>query len=152
MDCLGGRITILTSSRPNTGLGALTDLEISLSQHGGGGGGLSGTAKYAHVESERSLYTSLLKLVEGKIPFTKTPTDDQAYSFYSKIIQQCQKYNISIDICMTTPRIMGRNFLGLGTLGDICQRTCGNLKWLKYNHAGDIQGSGWKNLLREELL
>ena len=133
IDCLGGRIMILTCSRPNAGLGALSDWEASSPREG------SSTAKYAQLESERILYTSLFKLMEGKIPFSKTQIDDSAYSFYSKIIATCKQSNISIDICITTPWIMGRNFLGLATLGDICQRTCGTLKWLRCSDAGDIQ-------------
>jgi hypothetical protein len=142
-DCLGGRIVAMTCSRPNAGLGALRDLESS---HPG-----SSTAMYAHIESERFLYTSLLRMVENKIPFTKTPMDDSAYSFYSNLIQQCQQYNISIDIFMTTPTSVGRSFLGLATLTDVCQRTCGAFKWLKYNDLGDIEVN-WKVQLREELL
>jgi len=152
MDSTGGRITILTSSRPNTGVGALSDLETSsTSDRGIVGGSSTTTIKYSRMETERILYTSLLKLVEGKIPFTKTPMDDQAYSFYSQLIRVCQKSNTSIDICMTTPRVMGRNFLGLATLGDVCQRTCGALKWLSYIDTADIQGS-WKHQLQSELL
>lgn len=133
------RATLITTRRPNYGVGALRDREATKQ---------SQQSRYLQVQSEKRLFTPLQHLT-----FTATALkaeeeiDRQASLFYKQLGQDAAKSRVSLDIIVTSsllkPASMGqqpgpgvngpnvREFLDVATLSELCRITCGRFKWLR---------------------
>jgi len=122
-DC-GGRATWISWRRPNFGVGLIRDRELNNLQF------------YTNESSERPLYCPLQ--LQRKLQSPEQTTAD----FYKKLGQDCSRNRICVDIIMhTLPKPMA--FLDFGTLGELCRKSSGTLKW--------IRAPDWKEQFREEL-
>lgn len=140
---VGGRGTLLTSSRLNYGVGMLDDRQGN------------STKKYADSASEKALYTPQQTL--------KT----EAGEFYTKLGNECIQEGVSLSVIMSSPMghepgsgVTGAHFVDVASLTELCRHSCGNFKWLRYqesdicaecNIAIDKEGS-YAHRLREEIL
>jgi len=158
-----GRGTLLTSRRPNYGVGALRDRELSAPTPAAGAkmgarsaAGTGGTDnKYARWDLERELYTPLQDIVGKEIKFA-VGADQKTGKFYKDLGDRCVRDGTSLDVFMSTPLVEPPNaataqtaqFLDLATLGELCRLSCGSLRWVRYDPTDmDEFSSG----LREEL-
>lgn len=160
------RATLITTRRPNYGVGALRDREASQQSH------------YMQVQNEKRLFTPLQHLT-----FTATALkageekDRQASLFYKQLGQDAAKARASLDIVVTSsllkPASMGqpgpgpnnpnvREFLDVATLAELCRVSCGRFKWLRVGNecgiaiderddSSDPINSFTREQLREEL-
>ena len=140
---VGGRGTLLTSSRLNYGVGMLADRQRK------------STKKYADSASEKTLYTPQQTL--------KTEVGE----FYTKLGNECIQEGISLSVIVSSPMghelgsgVTGAHFVDVATLTELCRHSCGNFKWLRYqeseicaewNIAIDKEGS-YAHQLKEEIL
>jgi len=151
-----GRCTLLTSSRPNHGAGAIRDRQAGNAMHYGG------------VGSETKLFTPLQRQQQhhrqGKISTSVDGTmsgdggirnpnrtgaiqDDEAALFYRALGERCTQANITCTITVTTPLghefgsgVLGRHYLDVATLGELCRHTSGKFKWLKVEDSDVLVG------------
>jgi len=140
---VGGRGTLLTSSRLNYGVGMLDNRQGS------------STKKYSDSESEKALYTPQQTL--------KTEVGE----FYTKLGNECIQEGVSLSVIMSSPLghepgsgVTGAHFVDVASLAELCRHSCGNFKWLRYqesdiftewNIAIDKEGS-YAHQIREEIL
>jgi hypothetical protein len=135
------RATLITSRRPNYGVGALRDREVGQQ------------SPYSSIPNEQRLFTPLQRLT-----FTATALkadeekDRQASLFYKQLGEDCSKFRVSMDIVVTSsllklPKLptgqhphavpgpsgapMGREFLDVATLSELCRISGGRFKWLR---------------------
>ena len=164
----GGRGVLLTSHRPNFGVGALRDREAG------------GAARhYQQIQSEKELYTPLQHLVKRQISFASTDassgtsttisgassakggTEMAAASFYTALGSASAADRVTIDIIVTTPLVENgavgavgtgqprSRFLDVATLSELCRNTCGKYRWLKFN---SHDCNGYSQTLSEEIV
>eukprot|EP00804_Cyclotella_cryptica_P004878 CCRYP_004947-RA/>CCRYP_004947-RA protein AED:0.17 eAED:0.17 QI:0/0/0/1/0.66/0.5/4/0/902 len=134
----GGRATLITTRRPNHGVGALRDREAGQQSH------------YLRTSSEQRLFSPLQRLT-----FTATALrpdeerDRRASIFYKKLGGDCARWRVSMDIVVTSSLLklpslsMGqlsslgtavpnvREFVDVATLSELCRVSCGKFKWLR---------------------
>ena len=153
----GGRGTLITSRRPNYGVGALRDRE-AISNYGIGS------------SSEHKLFTPLQQLVQRNNDAVGIVKDKPAGLFYKKLGEECAKNRVCLDIVVTSssvsvpstdPKQLQQNpnmreFLDVATLGELCRVTCGHFKWLRVGNECGVAVNGDKDSftgeqLREEL-
>jgi len=158
------RATLITTRRPNYGVGALRDREAGQQ------------SQYMNAEREKRLFTPLQHLT-----FTATAMkaeeemDRQASLFYKQLGEDCTKFRASLDIVVTSSllkapssnagpgstNLNSREFLDVATLSELCRVSCGKFKWLRVGNecgiAVDEKGgcnanvSFTKEQLQEEL-
>jgi hypothetical protein len=164
----GGRGVLLTSHRPNFGVGALRDREAG------------GAARhYQQIQSEKELYTPLQHLVKRQISFAsadassgisttisgassvKAGSEMAAASFYTALGSTSAADRVTIDIIVTTPLVENgavgavgtgqprSRFLDVATLSELCRNTCGKFRWLKFN---SHDCNGYSQTLSEEIV
>jgi len=173
----GGRATLITTRRPNYGVGALADREkfgtpSSRSQH-------LKQSPYRNESDEQILFTPLQHLSKS-LPDSES-MHAKAGNFYRQLGEQCAMQRVCIDIVVTSslvtppppppptsastvgPEAMHpnvREFLDVATLAELCRNTCGKFKWLRVgNECGVAVGDGRQpegesftcEQLREEL-
>ena len=145
-------MTLLTSSRPDWGVGALRDRE------GGGSAFL-----YTKSSAEKTLYTPIQWMNAKHNGTDNSKQDERACVFYRTLGNECHKANISCDIVVTTPLghevgsgRMGKNYLDVSTLSEFCRVTCGKFKWLKVEDCHVLSRRNYEGSyclqLREELM
>ena len=153
----GGRGTLITTRRPNYGIGALRDRE-ALAKYGVGSA------------TEQKLFTSLQQLVQRNNDAVGIIKDKPAGLFYKKLGEECAKNRVCLDIVVTSssvsvpstdPKKLQKNknmreFLDVATLGELCRVTCGNFKWLRVGNECGVAVNGDNSSftgeqLREEL-
>lgn len=153
----GGRGTLITSRRPNYGVGALRDRE-AVSNYGIGS------------SSEQKLFTPLQQLVQRNNDAVGIVKDKPAGLFYKKLGEDCAKNRVCLDIVVTSssvsvpstdPKQLQQNpnmreFLDVATLGELCRVTCGHFKWLRVGNECGVAVNGDSDSftgeqLREEL-
>ena len=166
----GGRGVLLTSHRPNFGVGTLRDREAG------------GAAKhYQQIQSEKELYTPLQHLVKRQISFasasgsngTTTATSNSnaanakggsemaSATFYTKLGATSATDRVVLDILVSTPLVENgaagavgtgqprSRFLDVATLSELCRNTCGKFRWLKLD-SDNCQG--YSQTLSEEIM
>jgi hypothetical protein len=165
----GGRGVLLTSHRPNYGVGALRDREAG------------GTAKhYQQIQSEKELYTPLQHLVKRQISFasaggsngTTTSANGSATSgkggsemvsatFYSKLGSTSATNRVVLDIIVSTPLVENgaagavgtgqprSRFLDVATLSELCLNSCGKFRLIKFD---PDDRHGYAHTLCEEIV
>jgi hypothetical protein len=170
----GGRATLITTRRPNYGVGALADRE---------GRGVGPAARqlrqhspYRNATDEQRLFTPLQRLVHSTDTGSKTDDDVRSGEFYRHLGERCVRQRICVDIVVTSslvtipPQQSGpeaihanvREFLDVPTLAELCRATCGRFKWLRVgNECGVAVAKEYDNTrtgdtfsaeqLREEL-
>jgi len=129
----GGRATLITTRRPNYGVGALRDREAGQQSH------------YLRKECEQRLITPVQR-VPNISAISGNDKDIVAGQFYRKLGEECAKYRVSLDIVVTNAVLsmpvssMGsgqsqrpnmREYLDVATLSELCRATCGKFKWLR---------------------
>eukprot|EP00978_Attheya_sp_CCMP212_P002337 scaffold4839_cov57-Attheya_sp.AAC.2 len=119
----GGRGTLLTSHRPNFGVGGLRDRQGP------------DYRLYANEAKERSLFLPLQGHGDSSnhhsLPFF-SKEDEVAGSFYATLGTECAQARVVMDIVVTTPSSSYRTtFLDVATLAELCRITCGKFKWLQ---------------------
>ena len=154
----GGRGTLITTRRPNYGVGALRDRE-AVTKYGIGS------------SSEQKLFTPLQQLVQRNNDAVGMIKDKPAGLFYKKLGEECAKNRVCLDIVVTSssvsvpstdPKQLNKNpnmreFLDVATLGELCRVTCGNFKWLRVGNECGVAVNGINSdsftgeQLREEL-
>jgi len=157
----GGRGTLITTRRPNYGVGALRDRE-AVTSYGVG---------FRDSSAEQKLFTPLQHLVQRNNDAVGIVKDKPAGLFYKKLGEECAKNRVCLDIVVTSssvsvpstdPKQLNKNpnmreFLDVATLGELCRVTCGHFKWLRVGNECGVAVNGNKNdsftaeQLREEL-
>ena len=129
------RATLITTRRPNYGVGALRDREAGEQSN------------YTMAEKEKRIFSPLQHLT-----FTATALkageemDRQASLFYKKLGEDAAKSRASLDVVVTSSSLKPtfgqhngaqmsssnvREFLDVATLAELCRVSCGRLKWLR---------------------
>ncbi|KAL7453213.1 hypothetical protein ACHAWC_004887 [Mediolabrus comicus] len=153
----GGRGTLITTRRPNYGVGALRDRQ-AVSNYGIGS------------VSEQKLFTPLQHLVQRNNDAVGIVKDKPAGLFYKKLGEDCARNRVCLDIVVTSssvsvpptdPKQLQKNpnmreFLDVATLGELCRVTCGYFKWLRVGNECGVAVNGGSDSftgeqLREEL-
>ena len=161
---------LLTSHRPNFGVGTLRDREAG------------GAAKhYQQIQSEKELYTPLQHLVKRQISFAsasgsngtttansnsnaanaKGGSEMASATFYTKLGATSATDRVVLDILVSTPLVENgaagavgtgqprSRFLDVATLSELCRNTCGKFRWLKLD-SDNCQG--YSQTLSEEIM
>ena len=115
LHAIGGRGTLLTSSRLNYGIGALADRQGN------------STIQYAKSSSEEALYTSHQAL------------NTDIGEHFKKLGKLCVQGSVSLSVIMSTPMgyeygsgVIGTHYVDVATLAELCRHSCGSFKWLRY--------------------
>lgn len=144
------RATLITTRRPNYGVGALRDREAGE------------RSNYTMAEKEKRIFSPLQYLT-----FTATALkageemDRQASLFYKKLGEDAAKSRASLDVVVTSSSLKPtfgqhngarmsssnvREFLDVATLAELCRVSCGRLKWLRVgNECGIAEENGDDN-------
>ena len=154
---------MITTRRPNYGVGALRDREAGQQ------------ARYLRALDEHRLFTPLQRLTNLSPSASNTDTDKdiKAGLFYRQLGEDCARFRVCVDIVVTSSplspslpslglelkRPNTREFLDVATLAEFCRVTCGRFKWLRVgNECGIVVGentdqgaSFTAEQLREEL-
>lgn len=134
---LGGCGTILTTSRPNHGFGALDDRQGH------------DASMYFDAISEKALLTPRQTLLHRSTRWKSGAKDDPAAFLYDKLGRKCLEHRITLNIIYTSPLghenasgITGRHYIDISTLGELCRQTCGVFRWIKAQDADIIDPHG----------
>ena len=143
----GGRATLITTRRPNYGVGALADREgrgycprnFKLQQQ----------SPYRKMTDEHRLFTPLQRIARPPVipgeSRSKTDEDTRAGEFYYDLGELCARQRICIDIVVMSSLVSipphpqpgqeiqsnVREFVDVPTLSELCRHTCGRFKWLR---------------------
>ncbi len=138
------RATLITTRRPNYGVGALRDREAGQQSH------------YLRKECEQRLITPVQR-VPNISAINGNDADMAAGQFYRKLGEDFAKYRVSLDIVVTNAVLsmpvssMGsgqsqrpnmREYLDVATLSELCRVTCGKFKWLRVGNECGIAVGG----------
>ncbi|KAL3822036.1 hypothetical protein ACHAXA_007829, partial [Cyclostephanos tholiformis] len=140
----GGRATLITTRRPNHGVGALADRE---------GNGVGPAARqlrqqspYRNATDEQRLFTPLQRLVRSTGSGSNIDDELRSGEFYRHLGERCVRQRICVDIVVTQSMVIipphtqpgpeaihanVREFLDVPTLAELCRATCGRFKWLR---------------------
>jgi len=173
----GGRATLITSRRPNYGVGALRDRETKEVVTRGGREAPKKESPYRRSQDEERLFTPLQHISSRSksksinINEVELKMDEKASLFYKTLGDVCAKQRICIDIVVTSSLVkveslvpnsasnMGaraihpnpREFLDVATLSELCRVTCGKFKWLRVgNECGVVVGDDDENNNKDE--
>ena len=149
----GGRATLLTTRRPNYGVGALADREIR-----GTAGPVPSSKRqqtqqlpqqspYRNASDEQRLFTPLQRLVHANNESeSKIDGDVRSGEFYRLLGERCARQRICVDIVVASSLVTispptqpgleaihanAREYLDVPTLAELCRATCGRFKWLR---------------------
>jgi len=173
----GGRATLITTRRPNYGVGALRDRETKEVVTRGGREAPKKESPYRRSQDEERLFTPLQHISSRSrsksinINEVELKMDEKASLFYKTLGDVCAKQRICIDIVVTSSLVkveslvpnsasnMGaravhpnpREFLDVATLSELCRVTCGKFKWLRVgNECGVVVGDDDENNNKDE--
>jgi len=148
----GGRATLITTRRPNYGVGALADRErrwtagsvLTSKRHQTQQ--LPQQSPYRDVFNEQRLFTPLQRLVHATESESKIDDDVRSGEFYRLLGERCARQRICVDIVVTSSMVTisphtqpgleaihanAREYLDVPTLAELCRATCGRFKWLR---------------------
>ena len=128
------RCTLITTSRPNRGVG-----------------------KLRNREKQAFIYTRSLEEHNASIPVQllndkngNDSKDEESADFYRSLAQSCHGSKITMDIVIfsSSNQIENDNYIDAATLGEFCKSTCGKLKIIPYQQTG----TSFHESLRQELM
>ncbi|KAL7549825.1 hypothetical protein ACHAWF_013085, partial [Thalassiosira exigua] len=162
LEASGGKATLITTRRPNCGVGALRDREATSRGH----------SPYQRADKERRLFEPVQRVAKFATSATSATSeieqasDDATGAFYRRLGEKCAAARICVDIVVANSEVappppassamasqssLGpgghhdnrREFLEVATLAELCRATCGDFKWLRVgNECGVRVGDG----------